>query len=86
MVKGVTRQVILVDAPGRERFEKAIFILRDGGEGVSEASLLREARALASEAMRGPRKRISDRIPRWLWALAGAGLVGAAWLAVGILR
>lgn len=84
MVKGVTRQVILVDPPDRACFEKAIFILKDGGEGLSEEELLREARELAAgSALSGGRP--GFRIPRVLWALAGAGLVGAAWVAAGIL-
>ena len=39
MVKGVTRQVILVDSPDRQRFEKAIFILRDGSRESAEELL-----------------------------------------------
>lgn len=84
MVKGVTRQVILLDSPDKACFEKAIFILKDGGEGLSEDELLREARALAAGSALST-GRIGSRIPRFLWALAGAGLVGAAWVAVGIL-
>ena len=36
MVKGVTRRVILVDSPDRQRFEKAIFILKDGDSESAE--------------------------------------------------
>ena len=33
MVKGVSRQVILVQSPGEELFDQAIFILKDDAVG-----------------------------------------------------
>ena len=37
MVKGVTRQVVVVRSPDPELFEQAIFIVRgDGTHGISE--------------------------------------------------
>ena len=84
MVKGITRQVILVDSPDRQHFEKAIFILKDGGSGLSEEALLDEARALAEKSMQ-PEKDGDETLLRILYALAGAGLVGAAWLLSGLL-
>ena len=83
MVKGVTRRVILVDSPDRQRFEKAIFILKDGGSESAE-DLLLQAREIASETMGGGRKP-RYRAP-WLWLLAGAGFTGAVWAIVALFR
>ena len=82
MVKGVTRQVILVDSPDRQRFEKAIFILRDGSRESPE-DLLDRAREIAARTMGGEGRRRS--FPPPAWALLGAGLMGAAWLLVNFL-
>ena len=45
MVKGISRQVIVVQSPGPDLFEQAIFILNDSavGEGITEETLLKEA-------------------------------------------
>ena len=45
MVKGVSRQVIVVPSPDPELFEQAIFILRDDAvaKGVSDEMLLKQA-------------------------------------------
>ena len=83
MVKGVTRRVILVDPPDRKRFEKAIFILKDGDSESAEALLL-QAREIASETMDGG-KRARQR-PPGLWLLAGAAFTGALWLLVSLIR
>ncbi len=82
MVKGVTRQVILVDSPDRQRFEKAIFILRDGSRESAE-ELLDRAREIADRTMGGEGKKRRS-FPPPAWALLGAGLVGLAWLIVGL--
>lgn len=83
MVKGVTRQVILVDSPDRRRFEKAIFILKDGSRENAE-DLLLEAQTLAARSMGAePRPR---KPPRWLCALAGAAFTGALWLFLTLVR
>ena len=80
MVKGTSRQVIVVHAPEEKLFDQAIFILRDGavGEnGVSDEALLREAKRYLE--VPGRRK------AKWLhngpvWGAAGAGLTGLLWL------
>ena len=77
MVKGTSRQVIVVHAPEEKLFDQAIFLLRDGevGEGgVTDEALLREAKGYLE--VPGKRKH------KWLhngpvWGAAGAGL---AWL------
>ncbi|MBR5528874.1 MAG: hypothetical protein IKU57_00205 [Oscillospiraceae bacterium] len=42
-VKGISRQVIVVQSPDPKLFDQAIFILKDNNVGVSEAQLIREA-------------------------------------------
>lgn len=77
MVKGTSRQVIVVHAPEEKLFDQAIFILRDNAVvegGVSDEALLREAKRYLE--VPGKRK------AKWLhngplWGAAGAGL---AWL------
>ena len=77
MVKGTSRQVIVVHAPEEKLFDQAIFILKDGAvgeEGISDEALLKEARGY----LELPRRRRGA----WLhngpvWGVAGAAL---AWL------
>ena len=74
MVKGISRQVILVQSPDPKLFEQAIFILKDGAveQGVTEEHLLREARQAAMG--RGEKRAWGP-----LWALCGALATGAIW-------
>ena len=80
MVKGISRQVIVVDGPEPKLFEQAIFILReDMGEGVTDEALLKEAR----QAIRGSGYRAGTRKTKLygaFWASVGALTVGLAWL------
>lgn len=83
MVKGVSRQVIVVHAPEPKLFEQAIFILKDDvGEGITDELLLKEAQ----QAIAG-----SDRKKRRLylygmfWAAAGALLTGLVWACTWLL-
>ena len=76
MVKGTSRQVIVVNGTEEKLFDQAIFILRDSavGEGVSDEALLREAKGCLEVPGR--------RRAKWLhndpvWGAVGAGL---AWL------
>ena len=43
MVKGVSRQVIVVRSPDEKLFEQAIFILKEDAPGVTDEELLRQA-------------------------------------------
>ena len=77
MVKGTSRQVIVVHAPEEKLFDQAIFILREGavGEGgVSDEALLREAKGYLGISQRKNRKWLHNGP---VWGAAGAGL---AWL------
>lgn len=78
MVKGTSRQVILVQGPDPKLFEQAIFILRqDAQEGISDETLVKEANRLLREGQK--RKRFPAWWPRVLWALGGAGATGVVW-------
>ena len=83
MVKGVSRQVIVVHSPDPKLFDQAIFILKDGAlgaEGVTEEHLLQEAKRLIGK----PRKRkLSAYGP--VWACGGAVATGLLWLLSTVL-
>ena len=73
MVKGISRQVIVVKSPETELFEQAIFILKDSAvrEGITDDMLLRQAKeAIGRERRRGR---------GILLMLLGAALTGLAW-------
>ena len=81
MVKGISRQVIVVQAPDPKMFEQAIFILKEDavGEGITDDALLKEAQ----QAIRGYDKQSKKRhfyLYGAVWAAGGAILTGMAWL------
>lgn len=83
MVKGISRQVIVVESPDPKLFDQAIFILKDDvGEGVTDELLLKEAESCLHG--RPHRKR-----HLWLygafWAGSGAAATGLAWLLTVLL-
>ena len=80
MVKGVSKQVIVLHAPEPKLFEQAIFILkedavRDGG--VTDDVLLKEARRLISEQKGGRKRKLWMYGP--VWACGGALVMALAW-------
>ena len=77
MVKGVSRQVIVVQSPDPKLFEQAIFILRDdaSAEGITEKMLLKEAQQAARNHKRQPAV-----APGPVWACSGAMITALAWL------
>ncbi len=85
MVKGISKQVIVVNSPDKKLFDQAIFILSDEAmkeNGVSNEELLREAKALIKRPM------IQHKgFSFWsvAFALFGAVLTGAAWILTSIL-
>jgi hypothetical protein len=86
MVKGISRQVILVQSPEPKMFEQAIFILNDKaiGEGITDDALLQEAR----QAIRGYDKQSRKRhfyLYGAVWATGGALLMGLAWFLTVVL-
>ena len=80
MVKGTSRQVIVVHAPEEKLFDQAIFILREnavGEGGISDEALLREAKGYLQVSKK--------RRNKWLhngpvWGAAGAGITGLLWV------
>ena len=78
MVKGISKQVIVVHSPDPKLFDQAIFILKDGavGQGITEEALLKEAR----QVIRGPQKKQKLSLYGPVWACGGALITGVAWL------
>ena len=78
MVKGVSKQVIVVQSPDRELFDQAIFILKDEavGQGITEDMLLKEARKTICTT--GKKRYLRYYGP--VWACGGALVTGAVWL------
>lgn len=84
MVKGISRQVIVVHSPDPKLFEQAIFILKDeavGAEGVTDDALLKEARRLIS----GNGKKRKGRFGGLAWAACGAAVTAGMWLLSALL-
>ena len=80
MVKGISRQIILVHSPDKKLFEQAIFILRDDAKEVTEEMLLKEA----DRAIRFPQ--VKKKWCGLLWAAAGAAATGLTWLITAIIQ
>ena len=84
MVKGISRRIVVVDAPDEKLFEQAIFIVRHDAfqEGVTAGALVQEARRVAKNCAAGKRSRLAQRISPQLGAFLGAATVGVTWLMV----
>ncbi len=82
MVKGISRQVIVVHSPDPKLFEQAIFILKADApqEGITDEELLREAQ----RATRG-KGRSKPYLSGPAWAVGGAAATGLVWLLTLIL-
>ena len=78
MVKGVSKQVILLRHPDAKLFEQAIFILREDAEAsnATEEALLKEATVAANY----PRAKKSQRLQCLFCGVAGAAITAALWL------
>lgn len=78
MVKGISKQVIVVESPDKELFDQAIFILKDEavGQGITEELLLKEARKTI--CFSGKKRYLRYYGP--VWACGGALVTGAVWL------
>ena len=79
MVKGITRQVILVKSPDPRLFEEAIFIVKEEAlarEGVSADRVLREARQAADGYLKQGKtwNRRLERLPSLAWGALSLGL------------
>jgi len=79
MVKGISRQVIVLHSPDPKLFDQAIFILKDKAveQGVTEEALMKEAnRLIASPRPKAPRLALYGPV----WACGGAAVTGILWL------
>ena len=86
MVKGISRQVIVVHAPDPKLFEQAIFILKDDvGEGITDEALLKEARSAIRGSDDKPRKKRHFYLYGAVWAAGGSLLTGLIWLLTVLL-
>ena len=83
MVKGITRQVIVVQSPEKKLFEQAIFILREDAADITDEKLLQEARNAVKTASAEKHRSLWHCGP--LWACGGGLLTGLAWLLSNIL-
>ena len=86
MVKGISRQVIVVHSPDQKLFDQAIFILKDsavGREGVTDEALLREARKILAD--RPKQRKQNLRFYGLTWALGGALMIGMIWLLTALI-
>ena len=80
MVKGISKQVIVVNSPDKKMFDQAIFILSDEAmkeDGVSNEELLRQAKALINKPKIA---QMHSPYMGFAFALSGAILTGAVWL------
>ena len=85
MVKGITKQVIVVNSPHEDIFDQAIFILNENavGEGITEEILLKEARQAIRGYDRAGKKR-HFYLYGAVWASAGALFTGLVWLLTAV--
>ena len=85
MVKGISRQVVVIDSPDQKLFEQAIFIVRNDAlrDGVTPRALVQEARRVARNCTdERPRQTLWNQCLPWLTAFVGGGCVGVVWLLV----
>ncbi len=83
MVKGISRQVIVVQSPDKKLFEQAIFILKDGAAGVTEEQLMKEAQRIIRNPKMDGKHRLFYFGPAW--ACAGAVLTGLVWMITALI-
>lgn len=83
MVKGISRQVIVVQSPDRQLFEQAIFILREGQQEVTDEALLKEAKRLINSHQTTKKGKYHFAGP--VWACGGALLTCVIWLITALL-
>ena len=74
MVKGISRQVIMVHSPDQHLFEQAIFILKDGVKDVTDDMLIKEAKRIIHLPKR--KRHLSGLI----WGCGGAAVTAVIWI------
>ena len=86
MVKGISRQVIVVSAPDEILFEQAIIILKEDAVdrgGVTDEQLLKEANRLFHSGSQ--RKKRKPTLSGPVWAAGGSLLTAAVWAVIQLL-
>lgn len=86
MVKGISRQVIVVHAPDQKLFDQAIFILKDEAvnkEGITDEMLLKAADKILHSTLKGKKQKRGFYGP--VWACAGAICTGLVWLLTALV-
>ena len=78
MVKGISRQVIVVHSPDKKLFEQAIFILKEDAKGVTDEELMKEAKRVIRSPQSGRKRYLRYYGPAW--ACGGAMITGVVWL------
>ena len=81
MVKGTSRQVIVVQGTEPKLFEQAIFILKEEavGKGITDEQLMKQAQqAIRSPEQPGKRRHLT--LYGAFWAAAGAAATALIWL------
>lgn len=81
MVKGISRQVIVVHPTDQKLFDQAIFILKDeavGKEGITDEMLLKAADKLLHNSGSANKRKIFQYGA--FWACGGALTIGLLWL------
>lgn len=86
MVRGISRQVIVMQSPDPKLFEQAIFILKEEAveKGITDEALMKEAQRL----IRNPGKEGKKRkfyLYGMVWACAGSLVTGIVWLLTMLL-
>ena len=84
MVKGVSRNVIVVKSPGGGAFQEAIFIVKAGG--ASGEMIVKEAQDIAARYMKDSRREGKRRLGSLFFFCAGSAATGILWLASEIFH
>ncbi len=83
MIKGITKRVIVVKSPDPEKFEEAIFIVREeffSQSVASAADLLLEAQKIANGYAETDSRKSFLRLPAFIYIMSGAAFTGLVWL------
>jgi len=86
MVKGTSRQVLVLNSPEQKLFEQVIFILKDdavGKEGITDRQLLQEANNAVNQYSSCRKKKIN--LQGLVWGCAGAIVTGIVWYLSGLM-
>lgn len=84
MVKGTTRQVIVVKSPDPDLFDQAIFLIKEkalASGGISDQELLLQARQVCQQA----NNHHCTLFRNLLWGSIGAVGASIAWLCIFLL-